>query len=152
MQKSKVDAIKDDLDSVVKNAYALGKKWQDRQSISTITHSQLEYQAFYTTALAALSVLAPERVSDFQMCYFNPKGTSFRSGYTIDFAMRGIHINTGRLIRADIQDQQSASATLLLLFKQIAILQSAKTLLESALADLEGVLQADLFTSELEAA
>jgi hypothetical protein len=111
----------------------------------------IDYQKWYTTALAVVSKLAPDRLKDFQEYYKlnNRKETDYLT-YTISDYLIGLR--TTYQGQPKIGDALALQAFSTKLQNQIGILLSIVVRLDSVLADITGVLQADLFDSELEAA
>lgn len=119
----------------------------------------IDYQSWYTKALPVVKQLIPERYKEFQELYKLEKRdnkiiTSLT--YTISDYLLGLRITKndpddpfgGKQV--EIFSSQNAYSSKF--YQQITILKSAKERLDSILADIEGVLQAELFDSELDAA
>jgi len=112
------------------------------------------YQHWYTRALAAVRSLLPDRLDEFRRQYErDPRRKSVDAvSYTIQDFTQGVQASTffstsGREPRFDIN-----SVCYVKLNSQVEIVSSAFSRLDSLLADLRGILQADLFDSEVEAA
>ena len=106
------------------------------------------YQAWYSEALAVVGQVLPDRLTD------------FRELYKVD---RRKEIDPETFGLADYQIGLSVSRAGVTLFdpdttayskfgQQLSLLKAARRVLDSRLADIRGVLQADLFDSELDAA
>jgi hypothetical protein len=105
------------------------------------------YQRWYSEALAMLSALLPDRVSDFTAYYQlprPPKELSYAT-YTISDYLKGI---TGRRAGTEIFGPKAAQNPLK---QQTEIVRAAKARFESSLFDIKGMAQADLFDNELDA-
>ncbi len=107
----------------------------------------LEYDTWYSEALRVVKQLIPDRANDFVNQYKNEQRKE------IDFLTYGIsdyllNLETKRGDRV-IADQNAAIPKMQL---QNTILRSAEKRFESGLFDMQEVVQADLFDSELEAA
>jgi hypothetical protein len=109
-----------------------------------------EYQNWYTQAAALIRQLIPDRSVEFQELY---KGDGKRKAtmgqtYHIQDWLNGVRSGTqytGEKYYDDIAVITSRFST------QLAILQAVRTRFESSLYDIQQLVQADLFDSELEA-
>lgn len=114
------------------------------------TFSAVEYQRWYTSALSVVGQLLPDRLSEFEALYkLEKRKTIDCSTYTISDFMLGLsitHTVTGR----PIFDQTAVFLTKLK--QQVAILTSANARLDLILSDITGILRADLFDDEIDAA
>lgn len=107
------------------------------------------YQGWYTRALAVVRQLLPERLDDFQRQYSaNRKGVPDFASYLIEDYLHGVAVTDGLSRRVFDTDQ----AAIVKFHTQLQIVASAKTRLSDILANIRGVLQADLFDSDLDAA
>ncbi len=116
-----------------------------KNSLASIGEVSAAYERFYTQAYRVISELLPERLDDFETQYKpqkNRKEISY-STYTIYDGLRGSS-NTFR--------NAKPSVALARMQSQIDILSSLKDNLGSRLFEIEEVLRADLFDSELESA
>lgn len=102
----------------------------------------LTYQKWYTAALPVVEVLAPDRLDEFRACYLPPvtRKTIDVATYTIQDYIRGI--SSGYVT----DPRQRAVA---LVSNQIQIFISLADRLESSLADIQGVLLAELQDDEM---
>jgi hypothetical protein len=106
--------------------------------------SGIKYQRWYSTALPLIQQLLPDRYEEFQQYYRNEKRRELTwSTYTISDYLKD---NTPALVTSP------ENIAYMQLNAQISILASAEQRLNSRLADIAGVLQAELFDSELSAA
>ena len=102
-----------------------------------------EYQGWYTRCLAVVRHLLPDRLEDFERLYHIEKRTKISAAtYTISDFLQGI-----TLVQFD-----SKVVTGFKLWNQVRILESAASRSDDILANIQGVLQADLFDSEIDAA
>lgn len=108
-----------------------------------------EYQAWYSKAHAVIKQVMPERLMDFVSYFDVPKGRkeiTFQN-YMIRDYLQGLKITRGwGEVIAD------GSAAIPELMQQLNMVKAAKDVLYSTLMDLQSVLQADLFDSEVESA
>jgi hypothetical protein len=141
----KVDAIRSELASLVEWGRRLYEALSQNKDTTTF---RSEYQQWYSKALPVVRQLLPDRLAEFQGFYrlANRKAITYAT-YTLEDYMIAVQIKTGVLPAFDI-DNAAANKFV----NQVLILQSAESRLTGALADIRGVLQADLFDSELGAA
>ena len=108
-----------------------------------------EYDTWYSESLRVIKQLVPERLDDFVKQYKNEKRKE------IDYLTYGISdylidLKTTRgFLKEDTVDR---SAALPKMQNQNSILNSAKARFKSSLFDIQEVMQADIFDSELDAA
>ena len=107
------------------------------------------YQQWYTRALAVVRSLMPDREADFRRLYDrDPKRKSFDpQTYTLEDYVQSLGPGPDALNKFDMHE-----AAFALFYSQLGILISAESRLSNILANIRGVLQADLFDSELDAA
>lgn len=112
----------------------------------------MSYQSWYTRALPVVRQLIPERYQEFQGQYKLDKRKdteiSFLT-YTISDYLIGLRITRG-WEKEEVVNPLSAFTSKFQ--HQITILRSAQDRIDSVLADIQGVLQSELFDSELDAA
>jgi hypothetical protein len=108
------------------------------------------YESWYSEALAVVSQVLPDRTADFRDLYKleRRKEIDYES-YTLADYQISLRITRGYL-EEPVFDPDNAAFTKFT--QQLQILTAAKRVLDSRLADIRGVLQADLFDSELDAA
>lgn len=108
------------------------------------------YQSWYTKSLPIVKQLLPDRFQEFQEQYKLEKRDDKNIGfltYTIYDYLIGLRI---RLRGEDVINPYTSFVTRFQ--HQLTILWSANDRIDSILTDIEGVLQSELFTHELEAA
>lgn len=114
---------------------------------------KLEYQEWYSEALPVINQILPDRYEEFRRQYEleeSPDEIDFRT-YTISDYLIGLQVTRTRGIkREEVVNPLHAFAQKFQ--KQLSILSSAKSRIESRLADIEGVLQSKLFDDEIQAA
>jgi hypothetical protein len=125
-----------------------GETGDIQKPLSTIQR----YQSWYTKALPVVRQLIPERYQEFQEQYKlekrKDKEISFLT-YTISDYLIGLRITRG-WEKKEVVNPLSAFASK---FRhQLTILGSTQDRIDSILADIQGVLQAELFDNELDAA
>ncbi len=115
----------------------------------------IEYQNWYTRALAVIKQLIPDRLSEFEELYISKiRRKDFNSSnYTINDYLIGITVTRKRGILEQPEPVFNTRNVFASKFShQIAILNSAYSRIDAILSDITGVLQAELFDSELEKA
>jgi hypothetical protein len=107
------------------------------------------YQRWYSEALAMLSVLLPDRVEDFKAYYQLPRAPKElnHTTYTISDYLKGTQVTRGSY--HVVVDQKAAQIPMQ---QQSEIVNAAMSRFESSLFDIRGLVQADLFDNELDAA
>jgi hypothetical protein len=113
---------------------------------------EFNYEKWYTKSLNVLQQLAPERIKDFQQLYKleRRKDAVDFATYTISDYLIGLRVHRGSV--AIIGDSQAFQAFAIKFRNQIGIISSLIDSLDSILYNIQGVLQAELFDTELEAA
>ncbi len=118
----------------------------------TIRH---KYQNWYSKALPIVRGLLPERIDEFLELYQLKKRKDI-SGYTYGISDYLMGYQAHRVYSSTSLELVPAFDPFTVFFtkmeQQLAIFASAKERVESAVADIEGILQASLFDSELHAA
>lgn len=125
-----------------------GQKARTAQEIMPTVQS---YQHWYSKALPVVKQLLPDRYQEFQDQYKLAKRKEGRLDYltyTISDYLLGLNV-TDRFTGEELVNRGSVFQTKFQ--HQILILQSAQSRLDSILSDIEGVLQAELFDTELDA-
>jgi len=109
-----------------------------------------DYQLWYSEAKTLIKQLLPERLEDFVRIYEKPKTRKSitRENYCIEDYLKGINITIG-YEKKKIAGPEDAIPVFR---QQLAILKSVKKRFESSLFDIQQLVQADLFDSELDAA
>ena len=121
------------------------------ESIS-LTAIQKRYQTWYSRALTAIQRLLPDRQEEFIEQYRLPKRKEISvTTYTISDYLNGITV-TKTDMYGEREDVFNAKMVFFSRFQQqLFILNSGLSRIDSLLTDIEGVLQAGLFDTELEA-
>jgi len=142
------DEIKAELDKLVQEQDSLLNLTTKNEDILAFG---TQYQNWYTRALRIVKALAPDRLAEFIAYYeIYPKRKSFSSGtYAIqDYIM-------GKGARVDWQDKplwDTHNAVAIRFLNQVQILTALNTRIDSVLADVTGVLFAELQDHELDSA
>jgi hypothetical protein len=157
---SRYESLKNDLASLVRQGellyYAMAdhvgklpdkiKKDLDKHSVKLPTF-EIEYDTWYSEALRVVKQVIPDRTDDFVKQYKHEKRkeVTFISYGIYDYLL-GLQTTRGDRV---IAGQEAGIPKMQV---QNTILKSAEKRFESALFDIQEVVQADLFDSELEAA
>lgn len=112
----------------------------------------IAYQRWYSAASSVVKQLLPERVTEFADLYENKNSSKELSvsNFRIANALRGRTLH--RYVDGEQKEVAGMSSCFLLLNTQYAILRSAKERFEKSFFDIQQILQADLFDSEVDAA
>ncbi len=108
-----------------------------------------KYQDWYSESLVVVKLLLPDRVADFVKLYEKSKGRKDITveNYVIEDYLQGLSVTRGALEIKVVSPEAAVPQ-----FKQqLNILESAQKRFESSLFNIKGLLQADLFDSELQA-
>lgn len=129
-------ALEEDLDATSKEALA------------SLPSFNMDYQGWYSEALALVRQLLPDRSADFVQHYNKPKARKkidFES-YRIEDCLQGLGVTRGR------EEVVGPDAAIPHFEQQLSILRAVKARFESSLFDIRQLVMADLFDSELDAA
>lgn len=116
--------------------------------VKTLPKFNEGYQQWYSESLIVIKLLLPGRLGDFIRLFEKPKtqrkAISYEN-YVVEDYLQGLVVTRGydRIVEA--------SAAIPKYNQQLNILKSVKKRFESSLFDIEQLVQADLFDSELEA-
>jgi len=143
------EATRKELDGLLKKGVSFLKKEGKGDEVSAVAN-QFEYQNWYTKALAVIRQLMPERLNEFEALYKIEKRKDIDySTYTISDYYLGVRVTRG-IYKEEVVNPETAFVSKFL--QQLAILKSVYTHLDSLLSDITGVLRADLFDNEIDAA
>lgn len=119
------------------------------QKIPKLPSFKAKYQAWYSEAGALIKQILPDRIDDFVRHYQKPKPRKEISyeNYRIEDYLQGLTITRGWE-----KEVVGPDAAIPHFQQQQAILEAASARFESSLFDIEQLVQADLFDSELAAA
>ena len=136
------DAIKENLSKQLKD--------KADEFIKNLPSFDVEYQSWYSEALALLRQILPDRVADFFRHYEKPKtrkDITYES-YRIEDYLQGLNVTRG----AYKEKVVGKDAAIPHFRQQLAIVEAAQDRFDSSLYDIRHMVQADLLDSELEAA
>ena len=133
--------IRQELDALVKTGMELA------QSIGDYSKFVPGYHGWYTRSLVVVRHLLPDRLAEFERLYHQDNRTNIdASTYTIEDYLHA------RYISRDVKKPEVVLLIAIEFANQIHILKSAASRLDDILANIQGILQADLFDSEIDAA
>lgn len=118
---------------------------QDKQNgCKNLQFFIIHYEPWYTKAYAVIKQLTPDRLEDFALLYSNPKRKELEVGtYCISDAMRTLtHKGLG----------YGPWTAALCVLRQITMLRACFDKFDSKVFDIQTILQADIFDSEIESA
>ena len=134
--------IRQELDALVKTGAEM------LQSIGDPSKFVSEYHRWYTRSLAVVRHLLPDRLAEFERLYHLDRRKNIdASTYTIEDYLQGLRITRGGIKEFDVDAIASTKFA-----NQIYILESAASRLDDILSNIQGILQANLFDSEIDAA
>lgn len=109
------------------------------------------YQSWYSEALAVIKLMLPDRLNDFIKLYERPKNrkTVVWENYVIEDFLQDLTIEIGEFLKKIVVDLPAAIPKF---EQQLNILKSAQRRFDSSLFDIEQLIQADLFDSEIDVA
>lgn len=159
---SKIDAIKKELQDLIMRGNHLYLamlddvtglpdkiKKQLKDNKIKLPQFKAEYDTWYSEALSLIKQLLPDRVEDFKRQYKDEKRKEITFlTYGISDYLLGLRTTRGYMEEV-VADKSAAVGKMEI---QNSILKAVEKRLESSLFDIQEVLQADLFDSELEAA
>lgn len=109
-----------------------------------------EYEMWYTEALEVVRQLIPNRLNEFELQY---RQSGKRKDVTSDnYGVADFMLGMTATDRQGQEIFDSTSVALMRFQQQVKILQAARIRFESVLMDIRGLVQADLFDSELSVA
>lgn len=142
---TKREVIRKELDQLYKDGVKLAVEFQKREDVQF----SYDYQAWYTKALKAVSLLALDRYAEFRDYHeINPKRKSLGYGtYVIQDYLKGVAPSSIRYSGFDTRDQVLRG-----FHNQLTILKSIEERVDSVLSDIEGEIYAELQDNELSVA
>lgn len=142
---SRTQEILDGIHALLKEGTKL--QLSERQT-SDLGKLGVEYESWYTRALAVVSQVTPERLDDFKEAYRPERRKEITyDTYAINDFLLGLVIKRGGQAAFDTEQAYSAK-----LVRQLSILKAAVDIAPSALRDIRTVLRAELADSDIEAA
>lgn len=125
----------------------LGDKYEEFKN--KLPNFKLKYQSWYSEAKVLIKQLLPDRFEDFVKAYEKPRGrkSAEYGNYVIEDYLIGLTV-TRSLGNAVV----GPKAAVPVFRQQLSILESVNARFESSLFNIEQLVQADLFDSEIELA
>lgn len=147
------DQIRKELDELIVTGYSWiteadkkkGSSSVRAKSPASIRVGMIQYQSWYSRALPLVKLTLPERVQEFVELYKVEKRKEIDfTNYGISDYLLGLKVSRG------MEEIVNPKVAFLIKFQQqLAILGSLSARLDSALADITSVLEAELFDDEL---
>ena len=125
-----------------------GDTAETKKFLDALPNFRTGYQKWYSEAQAVVRQLLPGRLEDFNSYYEYPKMRKdiTSQNYMIKDSLQGLQIKKYSEIVAD------SSSAIPAFTQQLHIVRAALTSLDSVLMDLKGILQAELYDTEVESA
>ena len=143
----KYDNIKKEIDELVEQGtemYNCFSKYIQARDIILIQPFLNNYERWYSKALLLVKQILPQRYDDFILKYRNEKRKEInQSTYTILDALNVVIDKTRKI---------SIECAAMPLYQQIEIVKSCKLLFESEIYNMQVLLQAEIFDSEIDSA
>lgn len=131
-----MSSVKERINKELKALLEQGSQLLEELGKKAEKNFRLSYQTWYTRALAVVRQLIPERLGEFTSLY-DEKGNPYAIGKYL------------RRMRISIDERNAAYMRFL---QQYQILESAQTRLDDILANIHGLVQAEILDNELDAA
>lgn len=145
---SNVKKFKEDLGQLVSTGATLLKDLSENKDKANVF--TLGYQNWYSEAQEIIKQLLPNRLEEFNQLYNETKRKLINSStFSIKDWLLGVRSSTDYLGNKVFDDY---AAAVMRLQSQVSILKSIERRFESSLFDVQQIVQADLFDSELDAA
>lgn len=107
-----------------------------------------KYQKWYSQSMLVIKQLLPERFDEFKECYkLDKRKTIDPSTYKLFDYFSGISVSRGGTSCFNTKSVAYSQIAI-----QLNILDSVKTVIDSSLSDVRGILEAELFDNELDSA
>ncbi len=141
------DELRREIADLMKDGAALARGLQDIEDGGEFSH--LAYQKWYSRALKAVEILAPDRYEEFRRYYEpDPKRKDLGYGsYVIQDLFRGVAPNEFAYPAFDVVKQASGCV-----WNQVNLLAGVAARIDSVLSNLQSSLHAELGEAELETA
>lgn len=145
---SDYSALKEEIVNLIKNGEklysALNAKSEKGRGSNDLNYFLVNYEQWYTKAQAIVKQITPDRLADFNLLYSNPKRKQLDVGnYCISDALRAItHMN----------DNYGPWTASLCVLRQVMMLRACLSKFDSKVFDIQTILQADIFDSEIDSA
>lgn len=143
---SKYDDFKQELNALYEKGLKLFEAIQTQgdEAEKKYRYFRANYEIWYSKALPVIRQLLPDRLNDFTMQYQDRNRKKLDAGtYTISDALRGVTSSYG---------SYDYTCAAMCVFRQVAMVKSCENTFDSRLNEIQTVLQADIFDSEIEAA
>lgn len=140
--------LKEEISNIIKDGEkiydALSSKSDACRESKDLNYFIVQYEPWYTKAQSVVKQLTPDRLTDFNMLYANPKRKNLDlANYCISDALRTI---------TNTKAKYGPWTAALCLFRQITMLRACLDKFDSKIFDIQTILQAEIFDSEIESA
>jgi hypothetical protein len=146
------DRLRQEIDALVREGRELSNNVLQANPAEVVLGFSERYQKWYTRGLAVVKTLAPERLDEFRRLYQRDEKRKVvdAASYSVAEYVQGF----GAPLRGfpELPSFDVKAATYVRINTQVDIIASAACRLDDILSNIRGVLQADLFDSELDAA
>ena len=143
---NKYDDFKKEIKEIIKNGSKLldAIDYNEKGESKDLSYFVSNYEKWYSKAVGVVKQLLPDRLNDFVLLYKNDKRKTLDvSTYTISDALRVVSSSLG---------YYGPSTARLCVLRQINIVQSCLDTFDSKIYNIQNILQADIFDSEIESA
>lgn len=140
--------LKQEIEKLIKDGEkiydALNSGGREQRDSKDLQYFIVHYEPWYTKAYAVVKQLTPDRLTDFTLLYSNPKRKELDvESYCISDALRTItHVN----------ERYGPWTAALCILRQVMMLRACLERFDSKVYDIQTILQADIFDSEIESA
>lgn len=143
VMSSNIEKYKNDIQKLVKTGEAVYDKLKDIKNLAQVRQ---DYEMWYSESYAVIKIILPDRISDFGKMYYDDKTKSGLKTH-FQYVEPKNEISNWGFSTVDKIDVAKS-----IFDSQIGILKSCEKRFESSLFDIQQLLQADIFDSELDAA
>ena len=138
--------IKNEIVTLIETGKQLGKSLiaNEEYVCSDLPFFLKNYEIWYTKAMLVVKQIIPDRTQDFLLLYSNPKRKTLEvDTYCIDDALRGIQA---------VNHRYGPWVARICVLRQLKMLETCIEKFDSKIFDMQTILQADVFDSEIETA
>lgn len=137
--------MKKDIEELVKEGEKLYSSLMENEKEEVRQfYFRTNYEGWYSKALAVIKTLLPDRLDDFVMQYKpGNRKTIDASTYTISDALRGV---------SHVRGTFDTTCAAICLLRQVKMIGACLDVFESRIYEIQVILQADIFDSEMESA
>lgn len=143
---NKYEELEKEIKTVIKDGSKLldAIDYNEKGDSKDLSYFVSNYEKWYSKSFSIVKQLLPDRLNDFVLLYKNDKRKTLDvSTYTISDALRVVSNSRGYF---------GPSSARLCVLRQINIVQSCLDTFDSKIYDIQNILQADIFDSEIDSA